>query len=488
MTKAIEKSSLSEAVEPISPTQKPVLPDMALLVPTDAQYAAMSAMMAREYSRFKAHATKEVILNAGPDGGREQGFCEPASPDLVMVAVGTSALSDSQQQNSAPDQEPCTNASLGEEPLAGTPADLGLVEATVPWHDPVDGQSLADEICARLESYVVFRSRHFAVLVTLWIIGTYCMSIWRLWPKLFITAAVWGSGKSTLLEVVHAYVFRGTTLSNCTAATVFRILSQVSPTLCLDEADTWLKGPDLHGILNASHVRTQARVARVGPNGGIEVFNIWSPIAISGIGTQRNTLVSRSLVIPLHRKLRTDDLEWIGFDIHAETGDTRRQLLRWASDNLIAIKAATSVPPDCGDPRRRDNFRPLYQLAAVLGGPWPQLLETAYLETTDMDDGADEVPGLLLLRDIWGMFMQHPTETAIRTAEIIQYLSALEESRWTSAPGSRAISPHQMAQFLRPFGVKSHDKRDGDRVAKCYMRQDVKLAYDRYAAPARVKP
>ncbi|TGD65256.1 DUF3631 domain-containing protein [Tabrizicola sp. WMC-M-20] len=78
--------------------------------------------------------------------------------------------------------------------------------------------------------------------------------------------------------------------------------------------------------------------------------------------------------------------------------------------------------------------------------------------------------------------------SAIRAADIVQHLSALEESQWAPGPGSRAITPHQIAQLLKPLGVKSHDKRDGARVAKCYMRQEVKLAYDRYAAPAIPKP
>ena len=482
MTTPFEKFTRLGVEEPIAPAEAPIFPEGGLPVMNDAQVAAARAMMDCALGRNENYVTVEALPDVGPDRMGQRSPA-PIPLDEVMVSVSPLAPKHIQHQDGSLIGDHPTEAVQGDALAMEPNVEAGLVESTVPWPDPVDGKSLANEIRSRLESHVVFQSAHHAVLVTLWIFGTYCMPAWRLWPRLLITAAVFESGKSTLLEIVHAFVFRGTTLSNCTAATVFRILSQVSPTLCLDEADTWLKNsPGLGGILNASHVRSQARVARVGPRSEVEIFDIWSPIAISGIGTQKSTLVSRSLVIPLQPKLPSEHLEPVGFDIFSESGDTRRRLLGWALEKMTAIKASTSRPPECRSPRRRDNYGPLYQLAAILGGPWPQLLEDAYHGTMETDDGAKEMPEQVLLRDIWGMFTRRPTKTALRTAEIVQYLSGLEESPWAPGLGSRGISPHKIAQMLKPFSIRSHDKRDGIHVAKAYMRLDVELAYNRYAA------
>jgi len=91
-------------------------------------------------------------------------------------------------------------------------------------------------------------------------------------------------------------------------------------------------------------------------------------MVVAGIGDQRDTLTSRSIVIGLRRKLPTETVERLPSDLFERLLDLRRRAARWAADNGITIGAMEMEPPPCGDDRRRDNFGPLYRLAHVLGG------------------------------------------------------------------------------------------------------------------------
>ncbi|MFP4238961.1 MAG: hypothetical protein ACLFRZ_06620, partial [Rhodosalinus sp.] len=131
------------------------------------------------------------------------------------------------------------------------------------------------------------------------------MDVWRVWPRIMVTSPEKGCGKSTLCEVIEAMAHRGLYLSSCSAAGVFRAIETWKPTLVLDEADTWMTdNPELTGILNSGHTRRQAKVIRVEEIDGERkpiAFSTWTPMVISGIGGQRDTLESRSIIISLRR-------------------------------------------------------------------------------------------------------------------------------------------------------------------------------------------
>ncbi|MBF9059049.1 hypothetical protein HKCCSP123_07610 [Rhodobacterales bacterium HKCCSP123] len=118
--------------------------------------------------------------------------------------------------------------------------DTHGIESLEPWPESVDGASLAEEIRDRLRAHVVFGNTVDADAAAIWIIGTYLMDTWRLWPRLMVTSPTKACGKSTLLEVLDAMVLRGFIASNASPAAVFRAIEAWRPTLLLDEADTWM--------------------------------------------------------------------------------------------------------------------------------------------------------------------------------------------------------------------------------------------------------
>ena len=89
-----------------------------------------------------------------------------------------------------------------------------------------------------------------------------------------------------------------------TIAAIYRLIERDQPTLLFDEADRFLRGNnDLNGILNAGHARFEASVIinekQGDGNWEPKEFSVWCAKAVAGIGAQDDTLISRSIVVPV---------------------------------------------------------------------------------------------------------------------------------------------------------------------------------------------
>lgn len=370
------------------------------------------------------------------------------------------------------------------DPLAGG-ADTSGIETLTPWPDPVDGASLAEEVRDRLRAHVVFGAALDADAATLWIFGSYLMDTWRLWPRLMVTSPTKACGKSTFLEALDAMVRRGFIASNASPAAVFRAIEAWQPTLLLDEADTWMsQNEELAGVLNSGHTRRTARVIRVTEIKGEHLpvaFSTWCAMAIAGIGGQRDTLMSRSIVIGLRRRLPDEPVDRLPFDLHARLLRIRRQLARWAEDNAGRIGAMETEPPDCGDDRRRDNWTPLHRIASALGGAWPDRIASAYAVQAQAQDEDAAPAGVMLLNDLAEMFAARRVDR-IASAEVVGDLLLLDERPWAEWRHGRPINMHGVSKLLKPFGVKPHVLKLNGSATRVYLRAEVDAAAARYTA------
>ncbi len=215
------------------------------------------------------------------------------------------------------------------------------VETIEAWQSSVDGLAEAEGVRRALLAHVVFPSDADADAATLWIIGTFLMDAWRLWPKLLIQSPERRCGKTLLLEVVEAHVLRGLMTANITGPGLFRSIEKWAPTLLIDEADRFLRDKEeVNGIINAGHTRRTARVIRVVEiNGAHEpcVFSVWCPQAIASKGSQMDTLEDRSIRIALRRRLESEAVSEIPAEFFEDQKEARQRLLRWASDNFDSI-------------------------------------------------------------------------------------------------------------------------------------------------------
>ncbi len=250
---------------------------------------------------------------------------------------------------------------------------------------------------------------------------------------------------------------------------------------------TWTKdNAKLNGILNSGHTKRTARVLRT-----VEVkgellpahFSTWAPMAIAGIGGQRDTLVSRSIVIGLRRRLPAETVARMPVDLFERMLRLRRRAARWAADHRLTLGAMEGEPGQCGDDRRRDNWTPLHRIAEALDGPWPERIAAAYLAHGAGEDDDAEPAGIMLLRDVLTIFeARGPANIVSRlpTTEVVAALVEMEDRPWAEWKHGRPATVQSVARLLKPFGIRSKAKKLHGDFARVYLRDEVQAAAERY--------
>jgi len=345
-----------------------------------------------------------------------------------------------------------------------------VVEEILPWESPVNGVQLLNEISLSIGKYMIL-PRGAITVISLWCVGTYCMDAWGLWPKLLITSPEKRCGKSVLLEVIEGFVFRGLLTSNISPSAIFRCIEEWSPTLLLDEADTYTKDNDeLNGIVNAGHKKRHAVVIRsekVGKTFIPRKFSVWCPQVIAGIGEQRGTLHDRSIHVELRRKLPDELSSKLPVDHFEKAVVIRRKCLRWAKDNVSKLQLSQMLVPVCGNDRAQDNWGPLFAIAELVGGNWSAKVRGAYTIFTEAVAVGSEDAAHLLIEDITEILEDH-SDSAIFSKVLVEKLIELEDRPWFEWKRGKPLTQNSLSKLLSRYKVISTTKRIGIDTAKGY--------------------
>jgi len=361
-------------------------------------------------------------------------------------------------------------------------AELSAIEELEPHEDPVSGDALLNEIATTLSRHVHLPAGA-ATALSLWVLGTYLMEAWRLWPKILITSPEKRCGKSTLLEALEGAVNKALLTSNISPSAIFRCIDEWHPTLMIDEADTFAKNNDeLNGIINAGHTRRTAQIIRSEKEGETfrpKAFSVWSPQIIAGIGTQRDTLHDRSIHIEMERKLPDERVAKLPPDFFETKVTLRRQCLRWAIDNINDIKLIAAEVPSSFNDRAQDNWEPLFRISIAAGGDWPEKVKKAYLIFTT-EEAVEEDAGILLLRDIQQILKGY-SKRNIASKTIVDDLIQIEDSPWFEWKRGKPLTQNTLSRLLKPFKIKPTTVDLGNgKKAKGYKSEQFKKVFDRY--------
>ncbi|MDH3690869.1 MAG: DUF3631 domain-containing protein, partial [Gammaproteobacteria bacterium] len=346
-----------------------------------------------------------------------------------------------------------------------------------PWPEPVHGDEVLREVEQALTDYVSL-PQHAAVAVTLWVVLTYLHDNIRISPILGITSPQKRCGKTTLLTILDRLVWRALPTNNITPAALFRTTEKFSPTLLIDEADTFLgQSDELRGIVNSGHTKAQAYVIRtVGEKHEPQKFTTWAPKAIALIGKLPDTTRDRSIEIRLERKKSGDVVKRLRLDGDEAFLEIRRKLLRWALDSMEQIAAAEpGLPPQLHD-RAADNWEPLLAIAERAGGDWLRRAAEAAQALTKSDgdeDGAD----IQLLADIRDILRNREY---IPPGDLHTKLLALDDRPWAEWSKGSPITKRKIGDVLRKFDIKSHSKRAGEFAGRAYWEEDFADVFARY--------
>ena len=362
-------------------------------------------------------------------------------------------------------------------------ASVEVVEEISPWDDPVDGAGLLNNIARTISRHVILPTGAIVAL-SVWALGSFCMDAWRVWPKLLITSPEKRCGKSTLLEAMEGVVYRALLTSNITPSAVFRSIEEWSPTLLIDEADTFAKNNDeLNGVINAGHTRRTAVVIRTEKqDDGFKPvkFSVWCPQVISGIGEQRDTLHDRSIHIEMRRKLPGERSCKLPAEYYEQQVAIRRRCLRWAEDNAPRLKNTSIQAPACCNDRAQDNWTPLFAMAAIVGDDWPERISSAYLTFNALAERDSDNAGVLLLRDIQEIF-KHRNADKIPSAELVDLLVAHEDRPWFEWRRGKPLTQNSLSRLLKPYHITPGTIRMSDHYTpKGFKLSSFNDAFTRY--------
>ncbi len=363
-----------------------------------------------------------------------------------------------------------------------------LFDEPEPWPDAVDGSSLLGELSQTFTKYAVL-PEGAADAVALWVMHTYTHSAARVSPILTLTSPDKRCGKTTFLSLIAAASHRALPASNISAAALFRATELWTPTLLIDEADTFLRNSDeLRGVINSGHTRDMAFVIRsVGDDNEPRKFTTWAPKAIALIGKMPPTLTDRSIVIKMRRKTPGEKAERVRLDKMNGFTDIRRKCVRWAKDNVSRLSKADPDTPETLHDRAADNWRPLLAIAETAGGDWLDRAKKAITDLTDHE--ADDSAGVLLLADIREVLSKdNPKDGRISSANLAEYLAALEERPWPEWLHGKPITARQIAKLLKPFDIKPKNVRIDDKIPKGYELSQFNDAFTRYLPPQSATP
>jgi hypothetical protein len=321
---------------------------------------------------------------------------------------------------------------------------------------PSDQPNALELVHHVLQEYIDVQPHEY-VGIALWILHTQVFDRFEVTPRLGLFSPVRGCGKTNLLKLAERLTPNAARYDNITAAVLFRLIDDGSPTMLLDEGDNIGLKIDqvMRRVLNGGYERG-GHTGRI-INGVPREYSTFAPVAIGAIGTLPLPLMARSIVIAMQRSKRDDLKTKEDLATPAEVNRleaVRRIIVAWAQN---AVLSKTPRLPKILRLRTADNWRVLISIADSFGN--------AYWSKTARDAAVvfaagyhDEDAPVALITDIRTIFIRRHIDR-IKSLDLAQELHQLEDGMgiWTAWCGDNddqaphAITQGEIATLLRRF-------------------------------------
>jgi putative DNA primase/helicase len=351
-----------------------------------------------------------------------------------------------------------------------------------PYPDPVDGGELLRRIEKRIRNHVILSS-HSALASSLWTMLAWTHDAAVHSPILLSTSPEAECGKTTLLSLLSFMVPRGLIFVEGSPSVIYRLIEKWHPTLIVDEADKiFQNNPELRAVINSGWTRGSG-VPRCHPDTHEpEFFETFGPKAIGLKGLRMpDTTLSRSIIIPMQRKLPDEKAEDFDHMDDEELSEMRSKLLRFANDNLDKLtecRRSTEMPEGFSN-RLAANWRLILTIADLCGED-----KRARGAAKFLSHRADEASmAVQLLADIVAV-MKDGKVDAMHSEDVAAALVELEGRPWAEwgYKSPRPITKNQVAAHLKPFSISPKQTFLNGRNRNGYRLQVIEAALERYGA------
>ncbi|GAA2296657.1 DUF3631 domain-containing protein [Streptomyces hawaiiensis] len=362
---------------------------------------------------------------------------------------------------------------------------------------PIDGAALLDEVEAFHRRFNVFPTEDAYVAVTLWDAHAHLIECFETTPRIAFLSPEPGSGKSRALEIVELLTPRPVSTVSASANALYRLVDSAAglPTVLFDEVDT-IFGPKagadeaLRGFLNAGYRRTTGALRCVGEgsNQNAQIFNSYCAVAMAGLGSLPDTVLTRSVIVRMRKRAPNEKVEPYRQRIHEKQGHVLRdRLAKWADSVREQVTDAWPEMPEGVTDRPADVWEPLLAVADAAGGDWPARARAACLELVNAAHDNDESSlGVRLLTDLRDKVFCGADR--VPTAVILEMLLALEDAPWGDVddkPLNSRMLAKLLGQYVTPNNkpIKPRGIRTPSGFPKGYYSDDLTDAWTRYCPP-----
>ena len=323
------------------------------------------------------------------------------------------------------------------------------------WPESVATNDLLNDLATIYARHVIL-PEHGATALALWTLHAWALDAAFCSPLLMLVSPEPRCGKSTVLKLLYWTCPRTALASNISGAAIYRYVETNTPTLLLDEAETFVVDNEgVRGILNSGHDRFTAVVIRQSGETHEETkeFSTWAPKAIASIGKLAATLRDRAIILMMKRKKRHEQVVKLRGRDNDEFHTIRARAQRWANDNIEALKDARPSLPDLND-RAADNWELPLAIADLAGGDWPTRARLAALGLSGDADAAAETIGVQLLAAIKAIFEALGTDR-MTSEDLAERLARDKDSPWAAyGKMGKPITQRQIASLLERYGVR----------------------------------
>jgi len=360
-----------------------------------------------------------------------------------------------------------------------------------PWDSPVNGAEVLDEAYNVIMRHMVIRKED-AIACVLWAVHAHLYDLFDHTPRLLITAPDAECGKTLLMtHMVGNLVTRPQPVEIMKAAPFFRLAESLKPTFLIDEMDVFIQeDSDLLAAVNSGWEPHGGVPRCVGEDNEVRIFSTHCPVVMAGVELNKKlpaTTITRSIVISLERAAYEDisDEDIYNAKQHKSVLiNIGRKIARWSLDHRDEVsKIVPYLPPKIRN-RLADKWIPLFKIANVVGGEWPNHTKAALFGQVDMSEPSKAI---MLLEDI--RKVMDPDEGRISTKDMISRLCKMDDAPWSdynfraSDRENRRISDRQISNLLKKYNIHPKNVRMGEKVPKGYDLAALQNVWNKYLSP-----
>jgi Protein of unknown function (DUF3631) len=345
----------------------------------------------------------------------------------------------------------------------------------------INGALALDEARAFVARFWVPPSQGALDAMILWAAHTHATDkdnemVWRSTPRIAFVSDEPGSGKTFCLELLELLCARGMLVEDPTGPALLKAIQTVHPTLLVDEVDLLFgngaAGKSVRGIINSGYRRGAGVLRTTGSQ------STFAPAALAGLASSfmgnptLNATRTRCIIVRCSAPPEGVKRARYRDQLHAPLGAlTGAAIAEWASGAAVELAMTWPDMPEELSNRALDVWEPLFAVAEVAGGHWPETVRAACRELTmgERHEGTEPVlpPRMRLLADIHSVWPQGADRMA--TADLVRALSRVDgapwASMWTPVQMTREI-PAMLA--VEPRKIKANGK-----AVQGYYRRDL---------------